>query len=794
MKHVKRRLLAIILSAMMILTTAMPAMAAEPGEPAAESTEQTQVPTPSKPGNTPPTASTENLTQPGAAANVTTGNTPAPNTSSTPAPSGNVVDPSAPPETPGAIPGTNAGSITTFSTGTTPDGEPGNAVPAADPQKQTVTITFKSAGNGYLNGASSVYPPIVYENVEVGSTVPVPTTNPISAYEFTNWRNSAGTVVNLGETVTAGETDETYTAHFALGNYTITFRSENEKYGTLTKDGQPVSEIQIQAKGKTTVRFPSGSQKQPAKNCEFDTWKDSTGKEIGYTSTTAKENTTYTAVFKPLNSLQFKYKVYDRATGEVLQYENSSGNTVDIGGSFKGFLNTPYEIVSDSLLKKLEGTGYHLESTQYSFLYSDLNTYTLNGEAIELNDIQTDYVKLYAAKEVKTSTITFKSHGDGFLNGASNVEPPIVYEDVAVGTEIPVPSTDPIRFHQFDCWKNSAGQPVELGETVTVGENDETYTAYFKDGTFTTTFRVEDPKYGKLLDDSGNPVDEVQITVTGEKRISFPKYQATENCKFSTWKDGSGKPIKYTSITPDVDETYTISFEPVSRLDLYYKVLDRETGEILQYVGSSGKLTDIGGFFFARKDEPYTLGSDTIKERLEGIGYELEEPQYTFLYTDLNTYTLNGTPIEITDITTDYIKLYATKKVQTSTITFKSAGNGFLNGASNINPPIVYEDAEVGTTVPVPTTNPITYYEFDCWKNSNGERIELGDTVTVGENDETYTAYFKKAKYTTTFRVEDPRYGKLLDKKNPVDEIQVTVTGGNTVRFPKYKANKIANF
>lgn len=786
MKHLKRRLLAFILSAMMILTTAMPALAAEPGVTAPESTEQIQVPTPGQTETNQPAASTENLTKPGATTDANTESTPAPDSGSTPASPNNIeAAPSAPAETPEANAeiGTN-----------TPAGEPGNAVPAADPQKQTATITFKSAGNGYLNGTSSVYPPIVYENVEVGSTVPVPTTTPSTYYEFTYWKNSAGHKVELGNTVTVGEADETYTAYFALGNYTITFRSENEKYGTLAKDGQPVSEIQIQAQGKKNVRFPSGSQLQPVKNCEFVTWKDPEGKEIGYTNITAKENATYTAVFKPKNALQFKYKVYDRATGEVLQYENSSGNTVDIGGSFKGFLNAPYEIVSDSLLKKLEGTGYHLESTQYSFLYSDLNTYTLNGEPIELNDIQTDYVKLYATKEVKTSTITFKSHGDGFLNGASNVEPPIVYEDVAVGTEIPVPSTDPIRFHQFDCWKNSAGQPVELGETVTVGENDETYTAYFKDGTFTTTFRVEDPKYGKLLDDSGNLVDEVQITVTGEKRISFPKYQATENCKFSTWKDGSGKPIKYSSFTPDVDETYTISFEPVSRLDIYYKVLDRETGEILQYISSSGKPTDIGGFFFARKDEPYTLGSDTIKERLEGIGYQLEEPQYIFLYTDLNTYTLNGTPIEITDITTDYVKLYATKKVNTSTITFKSAGNGFLNGASSVSPPIIHENVEVGTTVPVPTTNPITYYEFDCWKNSAGQKVELGETVEVGENDETYTAYFKKAKYTTTFRVEDPRYGKLLDKKNPVDEIQVTVTGGNTVKFPKYKATKNCQF
>ena len=147
--------------------------------------------------------------------------------------------------------------------------------------------------------------------MEVGTTVPVPSTNPITAYEFTYWKNSAGQKVELGNTVTVGEADETYTAYFALGNYTITFRSENEKYGTLAKDGQPVSEIQIQAQGKKNVRFPSGSQLQPVKNCEFDTWKDPEGKEIGYTNITAKENATYTAVFKPKNALQFKYKVYD---------------------------------------------------------------------------------------------------------------------------------------------------------------------------------------------------------------------------------------------------------------------------------------------------------------------------------------------------------------------------------------------------------------------------------------------------------------------------------------------------
>lgn len=202
MKHVKRRLLAIILSAMMILTTAMPALAAEPGVTAPESTEQIQVPTPSQTETNQPAASTENLTKPGAATDANTESTPAPDSGSTPASPNNI---EAAPSAPAATPEANAEIGTN-----TPAGEPGNAVPAADPQKQTATITFKSAGNGYLNGTSSVYPPIVYENVEVGTTVPVPSTNPITAYEFTYWKNSAGQKVELGNTVTVGEADETY--------------------------------------------------------------------------------------------------------------------------------------------------------------------------------------------------------------------------------------------------------------------------------------------------------------------------------------------------------------------------------------------------------------------------------------------------------------------------------------------------------------------------------------------------------------------------------------------------------
>lgn len=770
MKHRNRRLLAFILSVMMILTTAMPSLAAEPTEPAPESTQQVQAPAPSKAETNQPAASTENLTQPAAPTDANSESAPVPNSGSAPASPSNIeAAPSAPSRTPDA----NLGLGTTK-----PAGEPGDAVPATDPQKQTATITFKSAGNGYLNGATSVYPPIVYENVEVGSTVPVPTTNPITAYEFTYWKNSAGQKVELGNTVTVGEADETYTAYFDLGKYTITFRSENEKYGTLAKDGHPVSEIQIQAKGKATVRFPSGTQKQPAKNCDFVTWKDSNGKEIGYTSITAKENATYTAVFKPKNALQFKYKVYDRATGEVLQYENSSGNTVDIGGSFKGLLNTPYEIVYDSLLTKLEGIGYHLESPQYTFLYSDLNTYTLNGEAIELNDITTDYVKLYAAKDVKTSTVTFKSHGDGFLNGASNIEPPIVYKDVPVGTEIPVPSTNPIRFHQFDCWKNSANEKVELGETVTVGETDETYTAYFKDGTFTTTFRVEDPKYGKLLDNNGNPVDEVQITVTGEKRISFPKYQATENCKFSTWKDGSGKPIKYSSFTPDIDETYTISFEPVSRLDIYYKVLDRKTGEVLQYIGSSGKPTDIGGLFFARKDEPYTLGSDTIKERLAGIGYELEKPEYTFLYSDLNTYTLDGEPIELNDISKDYVKLYATKKVVNYTVTTDVDGKTSQIIVSS-------EEGKLGDKMPKsPVKDGYVFKGWNTKKDGSGEAF-TAETAVTGDIT-IYAIFEKKAEITPPTTPDD-------NKEKPANPGNTDKTNKKPTKTDKAGAVKTAD-
>lgn len=315
-----------------------------------------------------------------------------------------------------------------------------------------------------------------------------------------------------------------------------------------------------------------------------------------------------------------------------------------------------------------------------------------------------------------------------------------------VGTTVPVPTTNPITYYEFDCWKNSAGQKVELGEAVEVGETDETYTAYFKRATYTTTFRVEDPRYGKLLDKK-NPVDEIQVTVTGGNTVRFPKYQATKNCQFLTWKDGTGKPISYLSFKPEKDETYTISFEPVARLDIRYKVLDRETGKILQYVSSSGKLTDIGGLFYAFLNKEYTLGDERIEKLLADQGYELEKPEYTFLYSDLDTYTLDGEPIELNNIATDYVKLYATKKTVNYTVTTDVDGKTSQIIVSS-------KEGKLGAKMPkAPVKDGYVFKGWNTKKDGSGEAF-TAETAITGDIT-IYAIFEKKAEITPPTSPDD---------------------------------------
>ena len=89
------------------------------------------------------------------------------------------------------------------------------------------------------------------------------------------------------------------------------------------------------------------------------------------------------------------------------------------------------------------------------------------------------------------------------------------------------------------------------------------------------------------------------------------------------------------------------------------------------------------------------------------------------------------------------------------TVTFKSAGNGFLNDLTNAQTPVI-ETGAIGSEVPVPTTRPASGCEFVYWTNSEGEKVELGETVKVPLGGETYTAHFAKVKYTVRFEITDP--------------------------------------
>ena len=125
------------------------------------------------------------------------------------------------------------------------------------------------------------------------------------------------------------------------------------------------------------------------------------------------------------------------------------------------------------------------------------------------------------------------------------------------------------------------------------------------------------------------------------------------------------------------------------------------------------------------------------------------------------------------------------------TVTFKSAGNGFLNDLTNAQTPVI-ETGAIGSEVPVPTTRPASGCEFVYWTNSEGEKVELGETVKVPLGGETYTAHFAKVKYTVRFEITDPKYGTLVAKgsgSTQVDPQTVEATGYdyNTASYPEVK-------
>ena len=246
-------------------------------------------------------------------------------------------------------------------------------------------------------------------------------------------------------------------------------------------------------------------------------------------------------------------------------------------------------------------------------------------------------------------TVTFKSAGGGYLNDLTNMQTPVI-ETGAVGSEVPVPTTRPANGYAFSHWTNSAGDRVELGETVTVPFGGETYTAHFEKYQYTRRFEITDPKYGTLTNKGGTggatstQIDPQTVEVMGYDYSTgyYPTVNVADGYVWSGWRDKNdpdGKIYKWTgTFKCNKDATYEAVIVPKTTIQIEYQfVAEGVEKPILKY---SGKLT---------LNQPKVLVSDRTIERLAEKGYRLdpaEQAEWEALYSDVGNITLGGKPVE----------------------------------------------------------------------------------------------------------------------------------------------------
>lgn len=246
-------------------------------------------------------------------------------------------------------------------------------------------------------------------------------------------------------------------AQWSEPTYTVTFKVQDRKYGTLMQDGKPVEKIVKTVEGKKDVAFPELS---PVQNCELEKWIDEEGKEYNADSVTLMKDREFTAVFAPKSELQILYKIVDE-NGEVLKKEDGS----DIGGDFTAELNTECRIDLASAAEALEAIGYEMEQTEHEFLYSDLNTYTLDGELVVLEDIKENYLTFTAKKKEQPIV----KHSVIFNVDGRTTEVQVISGE-KIGDGLP---SDPVKegfdFVGWNTQKNGEGTKVN-SETVVTGD------------------------------------------------------------------------------------------------------------------------------------------------------------------------------------------------------------------------------------------------------------------------------------------------------------------------------------
>ena len=400
------------------------------------------------------------------------------------------------------------------------------------------TMGTVSGGGTYLNG----------EQVEISAVAN-------EHYHFVQWND--GNTDNP-RTITVTE-NATYTATFAIDQFSITVESDNVNFGNVSGSGTYGygSEIQISA--------------TPAEHHHFTQWND--GNTDNPRTITVTENATYTASF-----------AIDQHTVTVVSADTEMGTvsesgTYDYGTEIQisatpaegygfatwndGNINNPRTIVvteditytatfgawrtitvlsADETLGTVSGSGVYVEGAQVEISAEAVEHYHFT----QWNDGNTDNPRTITIAGDSTFTASFAIDRFTITVESADEAMGTVSESNTYdyGTEIQISATASEHYH-FVSWNDGN---IENPRTLTVTE-DATYRASFAADMFTITVESADDAMGTVSE--GGTYDygtEIQISAT-----------PNNGYRFVQWNDGNTDNPRTVVVTNDT--TFIASFE-----------------------------------------------------------------------------------------------------------------------------------------------------------------------------------------------------------------------------------------
>ena len=355
------------------------------------------------------------------------------------------------------------------------------------PNSVTLTVTSNNTNYGTVTGGGTY-------NYNTSVTL---TATPKTGYHFVQW-NDGNTNANRTVTATA---NATYTATFAINQYTLTVKSNNTNYGTVTGGGT----YNHGAKATLTAT--------PKTGYHFVKWNDNNTNASRQVTVTAAA--TYTATFA-INQYTLTVKTATNNTTQGTVRINSG----TAGASASATINHGTETTITASPKD----GYHFVK------WNDNNT-TASRKII------------VTAAATYTASFAINTYTIKFVNGSTTLQTSTVNHGVTptYNGSTPTKSATVQYTYAFSGWS----------PTIAAATKDQTYTAQFSSTVRSYTV-------------TGKSADNSKGTVTGTAKKQYGQtvtLTATpKDCyKFVQWNDGNTTNPR--TVTVQGTATYTATFE-----------------------------------------------------------------------------------------------------------------------------------------------------------------------------------------------------------------------------------------